>query len=66
MDWVAAGSDYDVYIWDIETDTYINPDGASLNQPEETSADLVPGKKYGILVFGYEGDPGTYLIEFGM
>jgi len=66
MDWTAVGSDYDVYLWDLDIDDYINADGASLNQPEETSATLVGGKKYGILVHGYEGDPGTYLIEFGM
>ncbi|MFC1654993.1 hypothetical protein ACFL2F_04225, partial [Myxococcota bacterium] len=66
MDWVATGSDYDVYLWDMEIDDYINPDGATGDQPEYTSADLVPGKSYGILVHGYSGTAGTYLIEFGM
>jgi hypothetical protein len=50
----------------METNSYFNADGATLDQPEVTSADLVPGKDYGIMVYGYEGDPGTYLIEFGM
>jgi hypothetical protein len=66
LDWVAIGSDYDVFIWNMETNSYFNADGATLDQPEVTSADLVPGKDYGIMVYGYEGDPGTYLIEFGM
>ena len=66
MDWVANNTDYDVYLWDMEIDDYINPDGATGDRPEYTSADLVPGKNYGIMVHGYSGTAGTYLIEFGM
>jgi hypothetical protein len=66
MDWVAPGSDYDVYLWNMDINDYENFDGATENQPEEFSADLVPGTSYAIWVHGYSGEPGTYLVEFGM
>jgi hypothetical protein len=65
LDWTPQ-ADYDIYLWDVELGTYLNPDGATLDQPESTQANLVTGKDYGIMVHGYGGSPGAYQVVFNL
>ncbi len=67
LNWQAAGSDYDVIVFDMTTgspiDDYL---GATLAQPEVTMVEMVPGVPYGMMVTGYEGEAGAYAVDFGL
>ncbi|MBN2495693.1 MAG: thrombospondin type 3 repeat-containing protein [Deltaproteobacteria bacterium] len=75
LDWEAAESDYDVYLWYVDEEGYVNPAdclteetpcGATLAQPEYTEMQVEPGVLYLFSVYGYEGSPGVYQAIFGI
>jgi len=74
LNWTAPNSDYDVILlskdppgmdpgWYI-IDSYTGAQ-AGFVPPEQSMGPVTAGETYGLAVLGWEGEPGTYIVEFG-
>ena len=63
LDWEAAGSDYDLYVYKANDVTLIASADDQTAQPEEVAVSLNAGVYYYIAVVGYDGSPGDWWVK---